>query len=238
MLLHILGTNGPFPESGGATSGYLLCAGEARLQFDLGAGTLGRLTALTPPEDLSALFLSHWHFDHTSDILPLIYRLESAGRVLDVYAPADENSAIRRIVGSCASFRLHDIAAGDHLTVSGADLRVHPARHPVPAVGFTVSDGERIFGYTGDTNTLPGLAECYRGCGLLLADALFPEEEWNENKPHLSAVLSARLALEAGVQELVLTHLNPVFSPEKVLREAQAVFSRCRLAEAGQMLNV
>ncbi len=238
MLLHILGTNGPFPESGGATSGYLLCTAEARLQFDLGAGTLSRLTALTPPEDLSALFLSHWHFDHTSDILPLIYRLDSAGKAIDVYAPVDESSAIRRIVLSCASFRLHDIAAGDRLETAGCEISVHPARHPVPAVGFTVSGEGKTFGYTGDTNTLPDLAECYRSCDLLLADALFPADEWNENKPHLSAVLAARLARESGVKELVLTHLNPVFSPEKLLREAQAEFSRSRLAEAGKMLRV
>ena len=59
MKLHILGVNGPFPESNGATSGYLLEAGETLIQFDLGSGVLARLTALTAPEFLSALFLSH-----------------------------------------------------------------------------------------------------------------------------------------------------------------------------------
>ena len=49
MKLHLLGVNGPFPESSGATSGYLLEAGEALFQFDLGSGVLGRLTALTAP---------------------------------------------------------------------------------------------------------------------------------------------------------------------------------------------
>ena len=61
MKLHILGVSGPFPESGGATSGYLLEAGSTLLQFDLGSGVLARLTALTPPESLPALLLSHWH---------------------------------------------------------------------------------------------------------------------------------------------------------------------------------
>ena len=60
MKLHILGVSGPFPESGGATSGYLLEAENTLLQFDLGSGTLARLTALAPPESLSALLLSHW----------------------------------------------------------------------------------------------------------------------------------------------------------------------------------
>ncbi len=238
MLLHILGVNGPYPESNGATSGYLLCTEKARLQFDLGSGVLGRLTALTPPEDLDALFLSHWHFDHASDILPLIYRLDPSGKPLDVYAPADEQSPLRRILLSCAGFRLHDTAAGDVLKIGDAEITVTPARHPVPAVGFRVSDGKKVFGYTGDTNTLPGLADHYRGCGLLLADALFPEESWGEGKPHLSAPLAAALARDAGVSRLVLTHLNPSYSPALLLREARGIFSESVLARAGDMLMI
>ena len=92
MKLHILGVSGPFPESGGATSGYLLEAGDTLLQFDLGSGVLARLTALMPPESLSALFLSHWHFDHAADLTVLLYRLEALGRTLQVYAPADASS--------------------------------------------------------------------------------------------------------------------------------------------------
>ncbi len=74
MKLHLLGINGPFPESRGATSGYLLETGDSLFQFDLGSGVLSRLTALTAPESLTALFLSHWHFDHAADVpLSLIH---------------------------------------------------------------------------------------------------------------------------------------------------------------------
>ena len=79
MRLHMLGISGPYPAAGGTCSGYLLEAGGAALQMDFGTGVLGRLTAVFPPEDLDAVLLSHWHFDHTSDLLPLIYRLQSAG---------------------------------------------------------------------------------------------------------------------------------------------------------------
>ena len=80
MRLHCLGVSGPYPASLGATSGYLLGRpGIALLQLDFGSGVLGRLTALCPPEDLSAVLLSHWHFDHAGDLLPLIYRLQALG---------------------------------------------------------------------------------------------------------------------------------------------------------------
>ena len=98
MKLHILGVSGPFPESGGATSGYLLESPGSLVQFDLGSGVLSRLTARTAPEQLTALFLSHWHFDHASDLGVLMYRLQALGAVLPVYAPADESASLYRMV--------------------------------------------------------------------------------------------------------------------------------------------
>ena len=73
MKLHILGVNGPYPESNGATSGYLLEAADTLLQLDFGSGILARLTAKLPPQSLSAILLTHWHYDHTADLLVLSY---------------------------------------------------------------------------------------------------------------------------------------------------------------------
>lgn len=238
MRLHMLGVNGPFPESLGANSGYLLEAGDALLQFDFGAGVLARLTAVMPPESLSAVFLSHWHFDHTSDLLPLLYRLQALGRKLPVYAPVDESSPIRNLIRASGIFELTDVAPGDTIRVGEAGITVGPARHPVPAVGFRVEQGGVRFGYTGDTNTLPELAAFYQGCRLLLADGLFPEADWTEAKPHLSAVLAAELAVEANAEKLLLTHLNPMYSPSLLLREARSRFSGASLAEAGRMTEL
>ena len=238
MRLHLLGVNGPFPESLGATSGYLLEAGGLRLQFDFGSGILSRLTAVFPPEELDGIFLSHWHFDHTSDLLPLIYRLEAMGRTLPVHAPEDAASPVRRMLSAAKCFDLRIVAPGDEVKLGGVLVRVGPARHPVPAVGFRVEAEGRVFGYTGDTNTLPGLAEFYRGCGLLLADGLFPVSDWTEAKPHLSARLAAELAAESGAEKLVLTHLNPVYSPDLLLKEAREVFPEVSAARAGGRLSL
>ena len=232
MRLHMLGISGPYPASGGATSGYLLEAGGAALQMDFGTGVLGRLTSVFPPEDLDAVLLSHWHFDHVSDLLPLIYRLQSLGVKLPVFGPADPSSAVRRIVEEADCFDLRDVAPGDSLTLREAVIRVGEARHPVPAVGFRVEAEGRIFGYTGDTNTLSSLADFYRGCGLLLADGLFPSSAWTAQKPHLSAALAAELARDAGAGKLIVTHLNPAFPPEILLREAREIFPAVSLAEA------
>ena len=238
MKLHVLGCSGPYPESGGATSGYLLEAGDSLLQFDFGCGVLGALTARTAPESLTALLISHWHFDHTSDLLPLIYRLQAAQTVLPLYAPADDASVLRGIAEDSGVFDLHTVSPGDRFDLGDATVTVGEARHPVPGVCFRVELDGRCFGYTGDTNTLPSLPSFFRGCDFLLADGLFPRAAWSPEKPHLSAELAAELARDAGVRRLVITHLNPSFPPQTLLEEARRVFPAVQLASRGAVFEV
>ena len=238
MRLHLLGISGPFPESHGATSGYLLEAGDSLFQFDLGSGVLGRLTSLTAPEELSALFVSHWHFDHVADIPVLMYRLQAYQKKLKVYGPSDPSSPVYALVSSLPCFSFTDVAAGHSFFLNDTEIRVCAARHPVPSVGYRVSFGSKSFGYTGDTNTLPTLAADYRHCDLLLADGLFPTKVWSEEKPHLSALLAARLAADAGAGSLVITHLNPLYPRKTLLEEARTVFSHSKLAEAGTVIDL
>lgn len=238
MKLHLLGTSGPFPESHGATSGYLLEAGNSLFQFDLGSGVLGALTALTAPESLTALFLSHWHFDHAADVPVLMYRLAAFGRQLPVYGPADPSSSLYKIITSESCFAFTEIIPGQTFSLGDADILITSARHPVPAVGFRISCEGKTFGYTGDTNTLPSLSDDFRGCNLLLADGLFPRECWAETKPHLSAELAAQLAAEAGVENLLITHLNPIHPRRTLLEEARLFFPAVRLAETGMVVDI
>ena len=238
MKLHLLGTSGPFPESHGATSGYLLEAGSSLFQFDLGSGVLSALTALTAPESLTALFLSHWHFDHAADMPVLMYRLAALGKQLPVYGPADPTSPLYKIVTSESCFAFTEVTLGRTFSLGDADVLIASARHPVPTVGFRISCEGKIFGYTGDTNTLPSLSDDFRNCDLLLADGLFPRECWTETKPHLSAELAARLAAEAGVRNLLITHLNPLYPRRTLLEDARPFFPAVQLAETGMVIDI
>ncbi|MBO7663193.1 MAG: MBL fold metallo-hydrolase [Clostridia bacterium] len=238
MKIHLLGVNGPFPESGGATSGYLLETDRELIQFDLGSGILSRLTARTAPEALSAICLSHWHYDHTADLPVLLYRLQALGKQIRIYAPEDESSPVFRLVSSEPSFILTSVRPGDSFQIGDLTLTAGPARHPVPTVGYRIHTAEADWGYTGDTNTHPDLVSFYQDCRLLLCDGLFPAESWGEQKPHLSASLAAQLAADASCEQLVLTQLNPCISPRVLLEEARALHPRVTLARAGERLTL
>lgn len=236
MKLHVLGMYGPYPAPGGATSGYLLRSGDTAVQLDLGAGTLAPLTALYPPEQLTALVFSHWHSDHCSDALPLLYRLQALQADLDVYGPADAASPVRAALAADARIRLHTIAPGDRLTLGGMALQVYQARHPVPAVMLRLSDGDSTLCYTGDTNTVEALDAFAENADLLLADGLFLQSQWSEAKPHLSALQCGELAERCGARRLLVTHQSPENDPQAILREARQVFPGAQLAACGQCI--
>ena len=99
---------------------------------------------------------------------------------------------------------------------------------------YRLTDSTSTLAFTGDTNTqseLPALAE---HADLLLADGLFPTAAWAEGKPHLSARQCAELARDAQAKQLVITHLNPQFDPETLLREAREVYPTVTLATCGK----
>ena len=240
MKLTILGMNGPFPAPGGATSGYLVMSGNAAIALDLGSGCLAQLTARIAPENLTALVLSHWHYDHCADVLPLIFRLEACSQQpLHMYSPVDESSLVRQAVQKCAKIVLHDVAPGDAIDLGGLTITAFSARHPVPALMYRIADGSgKTLCYTGDTNTVAGLTDFARDADLLLADGLFPSAAWAEGKPHLSAAHCAQLAQDANAKQLVITHLNPTIDPETLLKEARAIRTDSRLARIGDQYDL
>lgn len=242
MRLTILGNNGPFPAPGGACSGYLLTWGQGALQLDLGCGTLPRLTGMLPPEQLTAVILSHWHHDHCSDLLPLLYRMESlvaqGGKPLRVFGPVDEASPVRQAAMKSPGVALTDVLPGDVLHLDGAEITFAQARHPVTAVMMRIAADGRTLCYTGDTNTCDALPDFARDADLLLADGLFPERVWDERKPHLSARLCAGIARDAGAKRLVITHLNPAIAPGPLLEEARAGFPSAQLSRIGDTLSI
>ena len=232
MQLTILGNNGPFPAPNGACSGYLLesDSGETCVLIDCGTGVLNRLMALGGPAALDAVLLSHLHYDHMSDMLPMQYALQFNPRPkpLPVYAPDAPEAVYALLQAPCFDlWEAKDTAIGE--------MRVSftPARHPVPTNAIAVEcDGQR-FVFTGDSNQ-DALVELFcEGADLLLADCGLPEADHKFTAPHYSAKLCGELAKNTRAKRLLLTHLNPKYDPQALLEEARAVYPAAELTELG-----
>jgi ribonuclease Z len=92
--------------------------------------------------------------------------------------------------------------------------------------------------YCTDTTYCPSAVELARGADLLIHEATFAEadEGLAVRSTHSTAAMAARVAREAGVARLVLTHFSPRYfpgnqtGPEDLLREARAVFPEAEMA--------
>ena len=92
VTLQVLGSGGPIADDGRSSTGYLLWInGRARLMIDAGGGTFLRFgEAGARFEDLSLIAISHFHTDHSADLVALLKSGYFSGRTnsLSISGPA------------------------------------------------------------------------------------------------------------------------------------------------------
>jgi ribonuclease Z len=84
----------------------------------------------------------------------------------------------------------------------------------------------------GDTETSDYLSEHVQDADLLVIEATFLERDavLALDYGHLTAARAAKLAADAGVKQLVLTHISGRYQDDEILAEATAVFAETRVA--------
>jgi ribonuclease Z len=100
----------------------------------------------------------------------------------------------------------------------------------------------RVLVYSGDTRPTLSVIEAARGADLLVHEATFGGDEAERAKEtgHSTAAEAARVAHDAGVRRLVLTHISPRYNRDatELLAEARAVFPETTIARDGLTVEV
>ena len=103
------------------------------------------------------------------------------------------------------------------------------------------SDPPRKYAYCSDTIFRPEIVEQLSGVDLLFHEATFAESELARAKEtyHTTAAQAARIALEAGVRQLVIGHFSARYEDESILlKEASAVFTNTILAKENLCISL
>jgi ribonuclease BN (tRNA processing enzyme) len=247
--LTLLGTQGWIPTALRQTTSLALQYGQALLLFDAGTG-LSRL--LKPPLAAAVrdagelhLFLTHYHLDHTCGLAYLTGI--TGGRRLTVHVPASSVNGVEPAAGvpalirppfhpvsweDHADYRLDVLDEGEH-EIAGLRVRLRAQCHADISVAYRVGD---LFVLATDTVADPGTAAFAAGAQLLLHEAWIDGAEEDDPSQaqlvrrtyatHSSARQVTALADEAGVAELHLIHLNPLFDEEYYRRMEQSARAR------------
>lgn len=263
MQLTVLGCRSGMPAGGSPSSGYLVDTGRSRLLLDCGPGIATALSAVDGP--LDGVVITHLHIDHCYDLLPLGKSLlkpmlrfpgapEFGGecRPVPLLVPAGAKELFTRwsqlfpiasmpVLNRAfeVAFDVREYEPGELFEFGDCAVELHELVHSAPNCGIRVTDGERTLAYTGDTGMTDALVKLAADADVFLCEATLRASD-TTGHGHLSAAEAGRVAAEAGVGELVLTHFAST-EPEwldGLLTDARAEFDGpIRLAEAGQTLT-
>lgn len=96
--------------------------------------------------------------------------------------------------------------------------------------------------YCTDSRPVPQISDKALGADLFICEGMYGEKEKqanaNENK-HMTFYEAARLAKEAKVKELWLTHYSPsLVRPEEYLKETKSIFAKTKAGKDGKSITI
>jgi ribonuclease BN (tRNA processing enzyme) len=229
--VRVLGASGGYPAAGSPCSGYLLEAAERRVWVDAGGGTLAELQRHCQVADLDAIWISHLHPDHCTD-LPLVVwllLLGGAGRAapLPVLGPAGWAAKVAAFVDEPLAeiarvVEIIELADGHKVRVGGLEVTAIATAHGIPTFGLRASLAGHTLAYTADSGPCQALERLATDCDLLVCEAGTATP--GPDAIHLTAGQAGQLAAGSGAGRLVLTHLRPDADPEQACSLAAASF--------------
>jgi len=217
-----LGAMGWMPGHEHHTAAYQVLGTEVDLILDAGTG-LSRLAKQTPQdaggEKPVVILLSHYHLDHTAGLIYLsalfpARRIIVAGPGKAVYGESAAAILDRLIAPPFFAHRLQQANPGLHVVdlvpgenhIAGLRIECRRQRHTNPSLGIRINDG---LAYITDTGCDDGTVDFVSGCPLLM------HECWGRGEAvaasghaHLEGVV--KIAARAGINQLLLVHLNPL----------------------------
>ena len=248
MRLTVIGCSGSYPGPESPASCYLVESAHegvtSRILLDLGSGALGALHKYVDPLEVDAVFLSHLHPDHCSDMSGYYvmrkYHPSGAQPRIPVYGPTGTAKRMAGLYGLPESpgmteeFDFHRLDESASTQFGPFTISVAKVVHPVDAYAIKVEDGSSSFVYSGDTAPSDALVRLAKGADLLLAEASFREGEENPDGLHMTGREAGSAAAQAGVAKLVLTHIPPWHDPQRALVEARPEYDgSLELARSG-----
>lgn len=252
MQITVVGSGTVVPRLRRRQSCVVVRAGGQTLVFDLGSGAVrGMIGADLDPFSVDRIFFTHFHPDHTVDVVPLLFALGyGAGkprtRPLYVSGPEPFLGFWNSVMGAWGLWMTGDYATlaselphvcPSPIELAGCRLSWAPAEHRPESVAYRLEAENGAFVYTGDTEYTESVVALARGADTLLIECSFPDEA--PVPGHLTPSGVAKIASEAGARRVVLTHIYPAADDLDLVSEVGSGYDgEVLIAEDGLKFSV
>jgi ribonuclease Z len=117
------------------------------------------------------------------------------------------------------------------MLAQGRAVMLADGRHIVPEMVHGAPVPGAALAIVGDTEEIAGLVEPVRGADALVIEATFLERDaaLARARGHLTAAAAGRLARDAEIGELLLTHISGRYRAEEIVAEAACHFENVRV---------
>ncbi len=234
--IQFLGTGTIIPDPHRSCSAVLLELSREKILVDVGPGSLRQMAIhKISPLSIDYIFLTHFHPDHVGDLIPLLFalynsRLPEKEDTLRVWGPrgllrfldAMEAGYGRWVKHLDEGIKFYELKRR-LLDFPGFRLIWNKVLHKNESVGYRFETGGKVICFSGDSGYCQELIRLCRQADVAVLDCAHADEHAVEG--HLSPSLAAKIAAEAEVRKLILTHLYPDAAHSDLLSVAQKYYS-------------
>ncbi len=240
MTVTILGSGTCVPSLARSSCAVLVESAGSLLLLDAGAGTMRRLLeAGVTIFDITHIFFSHFHPDHTAELVPFLFASkypEPTRRQTPLIVAAGKGFGaffqdLVAVYGNWIQLP-HELMRIVELDTDGAGcyqadgfcLDTRPVNHRPESLAVRVTGtGGKSVVYSGDTDLSPDLVALAAGADLFICESSHPDGMTIQG--HLTPSLAGTMAQQAGVAKLVLTHFYPDCDAVDITRQCRRTYA-------------
>jgi ribonuclease BN (tRNA processing enzyme) len=239
MRATILGSGTCVPSLKRSACAVLVETGDAKILMDVGPGTIRQLLQIgVTIFDITHVLLSHFHPDHSGELVPLLFSnkypnshrrvqpmvLIGGSGLIEFFSGLESvyGEWIRLPSSLFQAISLESIC-GEALRYKGFQINSIPVMHRPESLAYRITDsfGKTIV-YSGDTDVSENLVAIARLADVFICESAFPDEM--KKAGHLTPSEAGRIATEAGVRKLVLTHFYPECDMTDMMGQCRKTF--------------
>jgi len=224
MEVIVLGSGTGWPRLDRSSPSYLVNIDNFLIMLDIGPNSIKQLLKCKYSiNDISAIFISHFHPDHITDLIPFLFAIKYSmefTRKEKIYIITHKNfKTFYQKINEAFNYHLTppenliefklipNESLFYELNINDIKLKTAKVKHNEESIAIRIEHKNKSIVYSGDTAYNLQLVELSRNCDLLLIEC--SNGNFFQTEDHLNIEEVKKIIIEAQPKRVIITHLYP-----------------------------